>query len=55
MLLNVAWAKGLNSMSPLVWLFNITLAIIFLGWALIHKVMLLIKRSIPHFQDRNVS
>jgi uncharacterized membrane protein YkoI len=49
MLLNLPWAKGLNSMSPLVWLFNISLAIIFLGRALIHKVMLLIKKLFTLF------
>jgi len=44
MLLNPAWAKGLNLMRPLVWLFNVTLAIIFLVWVLIDGAIMLLKK-----------
>jgi uncharacterized membrane protein YkoI len=56
MLLNPAWAKSLNLMRPLVWLFNATLVIIFLAWVLIDGVMLLIKKLLTSFsrQERQL-
>jgi uncharacterized membrane protein YkoI len=49
MLLNVDRIKRPGWARPLLWLFNVTLAIIFLAWMLIDKASLLIKKCLTLF------
>lgn len=52
MLLDLVWVRRLNLIRPLVWLFNVMLAIIFIGWVLIDGVMSLIKKCYSLFLTR---